>query len=408
MHRASTPIALALVSSLSAYAADPGHASAGSGLLRDGTIKLDLRYRFESVEEDRFEKNARASLLRSRVTLESGAVRGWRGLAEVDDLRSIGVDDYNSTENGRTEFPIVADPEYTEFNQVWIAYEREGLATHLGRQRIYVGEMRFIGGKPWRQNEQTYDGLRLQWSPISALSIDASYVSRVNRIFGQDADTNPADWTGDNFFSRADYRLSDRHRLAAFAHRLNVDAEAGFTAGQTVNNSSDSVGVEYMAVLDSMSLRAAIAQQRDTGASELNYRAPYYVVEASAEALGLTWRAAHEVLGADNGVGFSTPLANGHRYQGWADKFLNTPRDGLKDTWLSVDAKLEHLALTLRYHDFRAESSGDDFGQELDMQLQWTVTPQLTATLKAAVFDSDAPERLNDTTKAWLMVQFRL
>jgi hypothetical protein len=387
----------------------PTHgAEQAEDFIGDGSASLDLRYRFESVDEDTFEKNARASLLRSRLTLESGTVRGWQGLLEIDDVRSIGADSYNSTENSKTEYPTVADPEGTDLNQLWISYEREDLSTHVGRQRILLGDMRFIGGKPWRQNEQTYDGIRLQWSPTSALSIDASYVNRVNRIFGPDDGGNPSDWKGDNLFARAQYRVADAHELAAFAYRVDVDPQAGFTSGQTVNNSSDSVGIEYEATLDTLSFRAAIAQQRDAGASTLSYRAPYYVVEASTDLLGLKWRAAHEVLGADNGIGFATPLANGHRYQGWADKFLSTPGDGLEDTWISLETRRERLGLTLRYHDFRAESSNTRFGQEVDLQLQWTVNPRLTATFKAAVFDSDAPERYNNTTKAWLMLQFRI
>ena len=44
--------------------------------------------------------------------------------------------------------------------------------------------------------------------------------------------------------------------------------------------------------------------------------------------------AGYEVLGADNGVGFATPLATGHKFQGWADKFLTTPGDGIEDVYI--------------------------------------------------------------------------
>jgi hypothetical protein len=119
-------------------------------------------------------------------------------------------------------------------------------------------------------------------------------------------------------------------------------------------------------------------------------------------------KAAFEVLGADNGVGFGTPLANGHRHQGWADKFLATPADGLRDAWISLDGKLGPLALTARYHDFSAESSSVRFGREVDLQAQWVINKWLTATAKAAVFETSTPGRYSDTTKAWLTLQFRL
>ena len=131
-------------------------------------------------------------------------------------------------------------------------------------------------------------------------------------------------------------------------------------------------------------------------------------MELAAPVGAMTLRAAYEGLGADNGVGFATPLANGHRYQGWADKFLATPGDGIEDAWVSLEGKLGPLGLTARYHDFRAESSSVRFGNEVDLQAQWVINSRFTATAKAAFFSTDAPDRYPDTTKAWLMLQFRI
>ncbi|MEL7043859.1 MAG: hypothetical protein AAGL66_02420, partial [Pseudomonadota bacterium] len=73
----------------------------------------------------------------------------------------------------------------------------------------------------------------------------------------------------------------------------------------------------------------------------------------------------------------------------------------------SVNGKIGAVALTGRFHDFRAEASSETFGQELDLQAQWSVNGYLTATLKTAIFDSKAPSRYPDTTKAWLIMQLR-
>ena len=115
-----------------------------------------------------------------------------------------------------------------------------------------------------------------------------------------------------------------------------------------------------------------------------------------------------EPEGPTKGTGNVQPLANGHRYQGWADKFLASPQDGIKDAWISASGKLGPVALTGRYHDFRAESSGVHFGTEIDLQAGWAVTKDFTATFKAALFDSRAPTRYPDTNKFWLMLQFKL
>jgi len=373
-----------------------------------GSAALELRYRYEWVDQADFDTHARASLLRTRLRLESAPANSLGALLEVDDVSAVGVDDYDSTGNGRTGFPTIADPEGTEFNQAYLAYRRDIGEVRIGRQRILLGDMRFVGSKPWRQNEQTYDGLRFRWKSTSGLSLDASYVNQINRIFGPEDGRNPADLFGDNLFLRGSHPIAEHHELIAFAYLLDVEAQADFTPGQTVNNSSDSFGIEYRGAFSTLNLRAAVATQKDAGDSELDYRAAYYVAEVEAPLGGLTLRGAYEVLGAGDGVGFATPLNNGHRYQGWADMFLSTPDDGIEDAWLSVEGSLGPIALTARYHDFRAEASSVVFGTELDLQAEWTINPWLTATLKGAIFDSQAADRYPDTTRAWLMLQLNL
>ena len=161
-----------------------------------------FRYRYEYVDQDSFDRNARASTLKSRITFKSAEYQNLSFLAEVDNVSYIGDDDFNSTDNGNTEFPVVADPEDTELNQVWLRYAWNSGSGTVGRQRINHGDQRFVGGVAWRQNEQTYDSVRGLWSPIEGLNIDVSYVDKINRIFGpDDGPAQPGDWNGDNIIS---------------------------------------------------------------------------------------------------------------------------------------------------------------------------------------------------------------
>jgi hypothetical protein len=388
--------------------ADPGVGEEQAAASSRGSLELNLRYRYESVDEDGFDSTAKASLLRTRVTAESGELGPLTGLLEIDDVTSVGIDHYNSTENGKIGYPTIADPEGTEVNQAWLRYRRQDLDATLGRQRIVLDRGRFVGAKPWRQNEQTYDGVRLQWNSGPDFTVDLSLVNQVNRAFGPRDGSNPGDWHGDSAFLRLSHKTDTGHELAGFAYRLDVHAQSDFDAGKTINNSSNTVGVAYGGTLSGVELLARIALQTDTGQSESDYRAPYYVLELAAPLGALNIRTAYEVLAADNGVGFSTPLANGHAYQGWADKFLATPGDGLQDVWLSLEGNVGPVALMARYHDFRAESSGTGFGSELDLQARWVVNEWLTATAKAAVFDSASSERYPDTHKVWLMFEIWL
>ncbi|WOJ98679.1 alginate export family protein [Congregibacter brevis] len=379
-----------------------------SSVITDGSVALDVRYRYEYVDEDGFDESARASLVRTRVTIKSGKLGPVSALMEVDNVSALGSENYNSTENGKTEYPTIADPEGTAFNQAWLRYSAEDLDATLGRQRIVLDRGRFIGAKPWRQNEQTYDAARLQWSGLTGLTIDASYANQVSRVFGPGDGSNPADWHGDSAFFRVNYDFAEDHNIAAYAYLLEVDAQSGFSAAKTVNNSSDTFGLAYTGSFSDLSLLARFATQTESGDSELDYQASYYVVELAAPLGPVNVKAAYEVLGADNGVGFGTPLANGHGVQGWADKFLATPGDGIKDAWVSVGGKLGSVGLLARYHDFSAESSSVNFGREIDLQAQWTINEWLTATAKAAIFETDEPGRYPDTTKAWLTLQLRL
>jgi hypothetical protein len=376
--------------------------------ITDGKASVDFRYRYEGVDQDNIDDDAEASTMRSRLTLESGKIGGFHGLFEVDNVTSIGVSDYNSTENGKTRYPVVADPEGSEVNQMWLSYQQEGLATHAGRQRINHGNQRFVGGVSWRQNEQTYDGGRVQWEPMDALKIDLSYVYNINRIFGPNDGANPADWEGDNGFLRVDYQLAKNHKLSGFGYMLDIDDQGKYASGKTVNNSSDTFGLEYSGKFDWLSVDASFATQSDAGDSELNYDADYYKVELGAKFKPVTLKAGYEVLASDNNVGFATPLATLHKFQGWADMFLGTPGDGIEDAYVSVGGKVGPVKLAAIYHDFQAESSSTDFGTEIDLVATWPVNKQFTVQGKYASFNTDDSARYVDVDKFWLTLQLKL
>jgi len=377
-----------------------------AGMVRDGKASVDFRYRYEGVDEDGFDDDAEASTFRTRLTLESAPLNGISALVEMDDVRTVGPDDYNSTENGKTEYPVVADPEGTDLNQFWLRYSSE-FDTTLGRQRVLHGNQRFVGGVAFRQNEQTFDALRLVLNQWDNWVIDLSYVDQVNRIFGPDDGVNPAELDGDNFFLRADYELNKEHKLAGFIYLLDFDDQSGFASGKTVDNSSDTWGIEYSANLEPLSVDLAWATQTDAGDSTLDYDADYYKIEIAMAMAPVRLNAGLEVLGAGDGVGFATPLATGHKFQGWADKFLSTPGDGVENFYLGIKGKAGMVNLGAIYHDFKAEDSSDDFGTEIDLVAAWPLDKYITLKAEYAMFDTDDDTRFSDTDKFWLTMQVK-
>ena len=101
-----------------------------------GTLGLFLT--FVSVDQDGFAKDAQALTLRTRLGYETPAWRGFKALAEVENVTAIG-DAYNSTTNGKLRYPVVADPEVTELNRAQVSWTgrlagRGGMRNKRGRE----------------------------------------------------------------------------------------------------------------------------------------------------------------------------------------------------------------------------------------------------------------------------------
>ena len=205
---AALPLALACVQVLAADA--PG-------------AYLDLRYRYEQVDQAGFDRDAVANTLRVRAGWRSTAWHGWSALAEADAVLALGGS-HNDTRNGQRDRPVIADPAGAEINQVLLRHAGTRHAASFGRQRINLGNQRFVGGVGWRQNEQTYDGVRLQASPWKPLQLDYAWIGGINTVFG------PGDGEASTPANRSDID-GDSHLLQATWTPLPA---LGFLRGQMI------------------------------------------------------------------------------------------------------------------------------------------------------------------------------
>ncbi|NMP15047.1 MULTISPECIES: alginate export family protein [unclassified Thalassotalea] len=367
-----------------------------SKAVKDSKVDVNLRYRVESVDEDGKDEDALASTLKSRLTVTTGKFANFSAKVEVDDVTNIGDDAFNSTVNGKTDYPVVADPDGSEINQAFVQYSNKILTVSGGRQRIVLDDQRFVGGVAWRQNEQTFDGYRVQFSPFKRLKLDGSYVYNVNRIFGEDSANS--DYHGDIYLLNAKFNFNKKHSITGYNYYLDFDNAA--TA------SSNTIGALYQGQVDigglGLMLKFAAATQEDEGDNPNNYEADYYLAQVAAKLGSFTVTLGQESLGSDNGVGFSTPLATLHAFQGFTDKFLNTPADGVVDTYIKASTKFAGFGLAAGYHILEADSGNDEYGDEINFTASYGINKHYSVLVKAAQYNAD--DLSTDTTKLWLML----
>jgi hypothetical protein len=98
-----------------------------------------------------------------------------------------------------------------------------------------------------------------------------------------------------------------------------------------------------------------------------------------------------------------------HAFNGWADKFNQTPAGGLDDRYLGAGGKFGRgpragkFAWALAFHDFRADHGGD-YGDEWNASLAFPVHGSVMGLFKVADYRSGGFAR--DTTKLWLQLEW--
>jgi len=381
-------ITTAILAAPAAFADETEHGKGITQALSDSTVKVQLRARYEGVSQDGVEDHATAGTLKSRITVNTGNYSNFSLGLEVDKVDAL-VDNYNDTQNGETNYPVVADPQGTDVNQAFIKYANDGFSAVVGRQRVLHNNQRFVGGVGWRQNEQTYDGVRAQYT-ADAFTVDYSYIHNINDIKGGNV-------KGDFHLVNGIYKINKSHKVSAFAYVLDYDT--------AVANSSSTLGGLYNGKFGDFLVNASLASQTDNGDNTNDYSAMYINAEGGYNFGVVTVLAGYELLGSDNGVGFNTPLATKHKFNGWADKFLGTPGEGLEDVYLTAKGKVSGVKWAATYHDFSSDVDSIDFGSELNLVATYQINKNYGVLVKAANYsEGDADQKPTDTNKLWVQL----
>lgn len=381
-------VALLFAASPVVYAEDTiGAAMSG------GKLMANIRVRYEFVDQDGFSKDAKAKTVRARLGYETGSYYGLSALAEIDGTAHLGDDDFDSKENGNIAYPVVADPDSFRLNRANLKYT--GLpdtAVKAGRQRIILGDARFVGNVGWRQNEQTFDAIRITNKSLDQHEFNYVYAWQVNGILGSDGPLG--DFDSDSHFLDATYSGFDFADITAFGHWLDFEdaKEASSLATYGLRLSGKTKITDAMSAI----YGATFAHQQDHAENTADVDENYYALMGGLNWNGFTAKAGYDVFEGDGTVAFQMPLATKHKFQGFADVFLTTPADGLEDFHVSLGYKSKPfsvfskgIAVTVAYHDFNAENSSTDMGTEFDAVMAIPLYDHIKVVTKYADYDSD-------------------
>ena len=381
---------LSLLSAAGAAHADE-HQDFGDALT-GGKFDINIRFRWEHVHQQGL-SDGNALTVRPRVGYTTGKYHGASAKVSVQANAPADYGAYNAAGlNGQPTKGIIADPRDAGIDQLWFDYDFSELnddlnvSARIGRQVITLDDHRFVGHVGWRNLWQTFDAATFKASPIDGLDVFYAYVWDVNRIFGPDSDR---DFSSDSHLINVSYKLAEGHKLTGFGYFLDLESASGADAGSNQTLGLRYVGKSKLNEDVSLAYAASYANQSDY-ADAAEYDADYYAGELKA-LFGKTFVGAGiEVLGSDDGtVGFRTPLATLHKFNGFADKFLGTPAVGLRDYYVTAGTVIPDTKtkLVATYHYFTGDESGENyFGSEIDGVVVQPINDYAKALVKAAYF----------------------
>jgi hypothetical protein len=374
---------------------------------------IDLRVRYENDDQKGLPADSTGLTARLRAGL-SATDGPWSALLEAQGLLAIN-DHYYDGLHGAATRPLINDPQNIALSRAQIQYKTSDLAITAGRQRIMLDDERFVGFSGFRDNGQTFDAVRIECAPVKGLKADASYVWSVRTIWGMDG------------YGARQQAVSGSNVLANLSYATPIGTVTGFAylvdqneaAVQGYRLSSQTYGARFtgarpLAKSVKLSWQASYATQSDYHQNPNSYRADYYLLDATLDVSSWKLNGGYEVLGADKGVAltsFQTPLATLFKFQGWVDKFLTTPPNGVRDLYGSAGYGVKQVgpaqSLTLQavYHRFDSDRLSLHEGNELDLLASAKFGHALVSARYA---DYRADTFATDTHKFWLQLDWTL
>lgn len=398
------------------FASAAALAVAGPACAQEFTFKpvAEARLRYEHAQQDGLaddESDALTVRARAGLTASSG---GFSATMVGQGTLAI-VDDYYDGLDGAATRPIVADPQNVALYIAQLQYRTSALTLTGGRQKIALDDERFVGNVAFRDNGQTFDAVRAELTPVKGLKLDIAYAWSVRTIWGIDGvGARQQAIGGDNLFANLSY-ATPLGTLTGFAYLVDQDE----AAAQAYRLSSQTYGLRLagshrLTPAAQIGYQLSYARQSDYHRNPNDYAADYWLADISLDAKGWKLNAGYEILSASKGAAltsFQTPLGTNFKFQGWADKFLTTPPDGIRDLYVGGGygwkqaGPFSALSLQGVWHRFDSDRRDQHYGDEWNL----IASAKLRRTqLSVRYARYDAHSFATDSQKLWLQADWSL
>ncbi len=413
--------------------------------IKQGKPMTSFRLRYENLDQEGYQstaanakklKTGEAMTLRSLIGWQTAPFHNFSFAAQITDMHEFNDNfndrRYNTPEhnNGtasasadKAQYPNIVDPGYTDINQLYVDWTGiKNTKLRLGRQQLNLDNVRFIGDIGFRQNMQVFDGVSVLNKSIPDTEIFAAHFDKVRQITTKLRD-------GNIDIVNAKYRISPSESLIGYGYFIDVanlgqngQPTGGPNAAGTVASGGNGLGASQdtpttsSATTDASSktfgLRldgvrkvsddwkvlytAEYAKQDDYRGGSPLIDAHYFRLGGGAMYDVWSVRLDHEKLSSHNGkYAFQTPLGTNHLFQGWADHFLATPRQGIEDTFITFSGSVEKAKLYAEYHVFKSDERfqslngkfGDQYGTEFDASVTYPFNANVLGKLEYAKFN---------------------
>lgn len=413
--------------------------------IKDGKHMTNFRLRYEGIDQNSYQgttatakkqENASALTLRSLVGWQTAPYKNFSFGIQITDVHEFN-DNFNDRRENEAEhnnglaaaslskrkYPVIVDPGFTDVNQAFIDWTGiKNTRIRAGRQIVNLDNVRFVGDIAFRQNTQVFDGISVLNKSLPNTEIFAAHFDQVRQITTELRQ-------GNIDIVNAKYRISPSESLVGYGHLIDVanlgqnngNPLAISTAAQGGNGlgaSQDSVKTAttdassktFGARLDGMHVidptwkvlyTAEYAKQDDYAGGSPFIDAHYFKLGGGVVYNTWSVRIDHEKLSSNNGkYAFQTPLGTNHLFQGWADHFLATPRQGIEDTFITVSGSIQKAKLYAEYHVFKSDEKfqslghtagnpnlGDKYGTEFDASIMYPFTDKMMGKIEYAKFN---------------------